>query len=223
MANENNESKFFHPSVTADIVAVKDMKLETETETCSLKMLLIRRSESSGAFPGAWALPGGFMDNDDKNIMETAVRELREETGVTSPKLTLAGTFTDKGRDPRGPVHSTAFVVTVPPDTEPVAGDDAAEAKWFGVEYVCKAATDHIVSISDAEGKGCLRMEVTVKTNEYGMEDYDIVKLYAADGTFSLAFDHDRIIVKAILRLLADVLVKAIRSEMGKRSGKKED
>lgn len=213
MANENNESKFFHPSVTADIVAVKDMNVDTRNETVSLKVLLIRRDEKAKAFPGAWAIPGGFMDANDENIVEAAVRELQEETGLANPKLALVGTFTDKGRDPRGPVHSTAFVAAVPEDTEPIAGDDAAEAKWFNVTISNKDDTDFSFKIADCNGKGRMLIEAAVRAGRYGIDEYDIVKLHAADGEFTLAFDHDRILMTAFLKICENILFNTLIKE----------
>jgi 8-oxo-dGTP diphosphatase len=44
-------------------------------------VLLIRRSPRSGAYPGTWDLPGGKMDYGEP-LLETLVREVREETGL---------------------------------------------------------------------------------------------------------------------------------------------
>ena len=121
---ETKEDKFFHPSVTADIVTVR-----YNAEIGKYELLLVKRSDSASAFPGTWALPGGFMDRSDECIADAAARELREETGVASPQFKFVGTFTQKGRDPRGPVHSTAFLSHVSPAEAVKAGDDASAAE----------------------------------------------------------------------------------------------
>jgi 8-oxo-dGTP diphosphatase len=46
------------------------------------RVLLIRRSPRSGVDPGAWDLPGGKMDYGER-LVDTLVREIREETGLT--------------------------------------------------------------------------------------------------------------------------------------------
>jgi 8-oxo-dGTP diphosphatase len=56
------------------------------------RVLLIRRGNPP--FKGAYALPGGFVDVGE--VVEAAAqRELLEETGVTAPKLTLLGVYSD--------------------------------------------------------------------------------------------------------------------------------
>lgn len=52
-------------------------------------ILLIRKADND-----LWALPGGGHDIGE-SITETAVREVREETGVTAEILRLVGTYTN--------------------------------------------------------------------------------------------------------------------------------
>ncbi|MFE5867222.1 NUDIX hydrolase [Streptomyces roseifaciens] len=53
------------------------------------RILLQRRRDN-----GLWALPGGGMDLDD-SLPGTAVREVREETGLDVEITGLVGTYTD--------------------------------------------------------------------------------------------------------------------------------
>lgn len=53
------------------------------------RVLLQRRRDN-----GLWALPGGGMDMDD-SLPGTAVREVREETGLDVEITGLVGTYTD--------------------------------------------------------------------------------------------------------------------------------
>ena len=53
------------------------------------RVLLIRRSDN-----GKWALPGGGMDIGER-LADTAVREVREETGLEIEVVGLVGIYTD--------------------------------------------------------------------------------------------------------------------------------
>jgi 8-oxo-dGTP diphosphatase len=103
--------------------------------------LMIRRKHDP--FAGRWALPGGFVDENEP--LETAARrELREETGVTAAELEQLRTFGDPGRDPRGWTVSVVFLGRV--DAEAVkaeAADDAEAVGWFPLDSPPELAFDH--------------------------------------------------------------------------------
>jgi len=93
-----------------------------------LFVLLIQRKHAP--FEGAWALPGGFVDENEP-LEHAAHRELREETGLTGLTLEQVGAFGDPGRDPRGHTVSVAFVTEADQaSVKPEAGDDAAKVAW---------------------------------------------------------------------------------------------
>jgi 8-oxo-dGTP diphosphatase len=121
------------PSLTVDIVLV--------TREASPRVLLIRRK--ADPFNGKWALPGGFVDENER-LVDAARRELREETGVEQADLEQLHTFGDPGRDPRGWTVSVAFLALVFPDQlKPTAGDDAAAVDWFPLNKLPPLAFDH--------------------------------------------------------------------------------
>lgn len=67
----------------------------------ALQVLLVRRAEHP--YKGKWALPGGFIDvHRDKDLDATALRKLREKTGVAAPYLEQLQGFGNGTRDPRG-------------------------------------------------------------------------------------------------------------------------
>ncbi|WP_027947232.1 NUDIX domain-containing protein [Amycolatopsis taiwanensis] len=108
-----------------------------------LHVLLIQRDEESDAFPGWWAFPGGYLD-EDETFEQAARREFREETGLDSPHLLRqVGIYDDPGRDPRGRVISVAYSALLDDMPEPSHGDDARDARWWPVVNVPKLAFDH--------------------------------------------------------------------------------
>jgi len=62
------------------------------------RVLLLRRSDS-----GNWALPGGTLELGE-SIVECAVREVREETGLEVEITGLVGVYTDPGASSHTPM-----------------------------------------------------------------------------------------------------------------------
>lgn len=131
-----------HPAVTADCVIFGyDGK--------DINVLLVKRGKEAEAgktaFEGCWALPGGFLDVEkDRNIAYTAVRELKEETGLAIKKgeVRECGVFSEINRDPRERVITVAHYALVKL-SEVKADTDAEKACWFRLSDVPKLAFDH--------------------------------------------------------------------------------
>lgn len=123
------------PSVTVDLVV---FRLADD----ALRVLLVRRKQEP--FAGYWAIPGGFLDLDEP-ADEGALRELREETGLSQVDLLAPiGFFAGVDRDPRGRVISLAHAGVVrEPSLEIQGGDDAAEARWMDPRELETLAFDH--------------------------------------------------------------------------------
>src|SRR5687768_4457915 len=79
----------------------------------ALQVLLIRRGKPP--FEGAWALPGGFV-REDESLERAALRELGEETGVRHLEVEQLGAFGDPGRDPRGRVLTVVYTALLAAD-----------------------------------------------------------------------------------------------------------
>ncbi len=98
-------------------------------------VLLVRRKANPGR--GLWALPGGFV-NADERLYDAAVREVREETGLDVSDAALAGAlraqrvFDRPDRSLRGRTITHAFHFHFPAGRLPhVEGaDDAETAEW---------------------------------------------------------------------------------------------
>ncbi|GMV98937.1 MAG: hypothetical protein AMXMBFR84_00770 [Candidatus Hydrogenedentota bacterium] len=107
----------------------------------TLHVLLICRGHEP--FEGSWALPGGFV-NENEPLDVAAARELREETGLYAVKLAQIGTFGNPGRDPRGWAVSVVYVALIDATRHMVkADDDARDAQWFPVHALPPMAFDH--------------------------------------------------------------------------------
>ena len=111
------------------------------------EVLLIRRKNDP--FSGSWALPGGFVDPDEK-IPDAAMRELQEETGIAGIPLREFGTYGDPGRDPRGRVVCVVYWAVLDQKPEATAGDDAADCRWFDLDRLPDLAFDHARILADA-------------------------------------------------------------------------
>ncbi len=119
--------KYPHPAVATDCVIFA-------LDGNQLKVLLIERGFEP--YKGCWAFPGGYLEIDES--AETgALRELREETGMTQASVHQFYTFSTPGRDPRERVISVAFFALV--RMQDVWGaDDAALARWFNLSDLCE-------------------------------------------------------------------------------------
>ena len=100
-------------------------------------ILLVQRGANSKAFPNAFAIPGGFL-NEDERLVTGATRELLEETGIKIdetnlmyPGLIYVGVFDDPKRDPRQRVVSHVYAGWLRHQLKPEGMDDAQDAGWF--------------------------------------------------------------------------------------------
>lgn len=129
------------PAVTTDIAVFAE-------RDGLASILLIQRKHDP--FAGAWALPGGFLD-EGETLEACAARELHEETGLVSGALHLFGTYSAPGRDPRGWTITAAYLTRAEDASgEARAGDDAADCKWFPLDSLPDLAFDHDRIIADA-------------------------------------------------------------------------
>jgi ADP-ribose pyrophosphatase YjhB (NUDIX family) len=115
----SGEWKHKGPRVTVDAIVVRDGAAPGARE-----VLLVRRKWP----PPGWALPGGFVDRGE-TLEQAVCRETLEETGLVVTKLRQFHAYSDPRRDPRH--HTVGVVFEVETTGSPVAGDDAAECRFF--------------------------------------------------------------------------------------------
>jgi len=99
------------------------------------RLLLIRRGR--GPAQGEWSVPGGRVEQGE-TLAEAVVRELAEETGLEGVCDRLIGWVERIGDDYHYVILD--FLVEVLDGAEPVAGDDAAEARWVPLPEVADYA-----------------------------------------------------------------------------------
>jgi len=97
------------------------------------RLLLIRRGHGPAA--GEWSLPGGRVGGGE-TLAEAVVRELAEETGLEAVCDDLVGWVERIGDDHHHVIFDFLVTVLDGPETEPTAGDDAAEATWVALDEV---------------------------------------------------------------------------------------
>ena len=137
--------------VTVDLVVLT-------IRAAALHVLLVRRKYPP--YRGRWALPGGFV-NEDEDLGAAAARELAEETSLQSGHLEQLGTYGAPRRDPRGRVVTVAYLALVPDLPTPSAGTDAAAAAWVPVASTGRLAFDHGGILADGVERARAKLEYT--------------------------------------------------------------
>lgn len=182
-----NPGDYKRPSVTTDILI-----LGMNEDYSGLKLLLIKRGNHP--YLGCWALPGGFIE-ENESAYQAAARELEEETGLKNVYLDQIYTFTKPGRDPRTWVMSIAYLSLVSKLDEVKGYDDADDAAWFDLRF-----TDTAIELSSEEKDVQIVYNLKRKNFTNGMIKYEnyIPTLVSEEA---LAFDHVEILIEAVKKL----------------------
>jgi len=151
---------FARPYTTVDVV------IFTVRED-ALEVLLVKRPAGDDEpHPGAWALPGGFVDVElDADLVGCALRKLREKTSVKSPYLEQLGSWGGATRDPRGWSATHAYFALIAGEGLVLdKGANAADVAWFKVDALLKKprlAFDHAEILAAAVERLRSKVEYT--------------------------------------------------------------
>ena len=129
-----------------------------------LHVLLVERGQEP--FKGSWALPGGFV-LEDEDLDAAAARELQEETNLSADGLYLEqlGSYGTPGRDPRMRVITVAYWAASAELEQPRGGGDAAYSDLVPVAKIerggIRLAFDHDRIVRDAVSRLRAKLEYT--------------------------------------------------------------
>ncbi len=125
------DGNFIHAAV---MIILKEIK------EGDYSMLFIKRPQNAeDVFSGHMAFPGGKMKDEDKNKLETAIRETLEETGIDIVKMgKILGELDDF--NPNNPKAShyvvTPFLSLLMEDTEIKPNEEVDEAIWIPLSHL---------------------------------------------------------------------------------------
>jgi bifunctional NMN adenylyltransferase/nudix hydrolase len=134
----NNDKQFeSYPNGKPTFVTVNALAIK------SGHILMIKRGRNPGK--GLWALPGGFLSQDEQ-LLDGAVRELKEKTHINIDKSVLkekvadVQIFAHPKRSLRGRIITHAYLMDLGVGVLPTVKSDSAEdeVKWIAFADVAK-------------------------------------------------------------------------------------
>lgn len=227
----------YDPTAYPTVALTADVVLLTIRDG-QLSVLLVERAEHP--YRGAWALPGGFV-GPDEDADTAAARELEEETGLEAASdgtgrvhLEQLATYTAPDRDPRTRVVSVAYMAVAADVADPVAGSDAAAARFWPVADLAVGLTgnedpeagvdlafDHERIIADAVARLRGKLEYTTLATLLVAEPFTIPDLRRA---YETVWDEQLEPVGFRQRMVREAAVDRIRAigdtEAGGRPGR---
>lgn len=147
-----------------------------------VSVLLIERKYDP--FKGSWAIPGGFV-LEEESLEDAVKRELLEETGVETGYLEQLYTFGSPKRDPRQRIITVAYfgLVKTRKYEQLKASTDAENASWFSIRKLPSLAFDHkqILTVAFERLKAKIRYQpIGFELLDKKFPFSDLEKLYTA-------------------------------------------
>lgn len=141
-----------------------------------LKVLLTRRAIEP--FIGDWALPGGYVDvKRDTSVEATALRKLREKTGVNPGYLEQLKVFSGRDRDPRGFSVTLAYYALIGYQDAASHIETVSEADWVPVQ----ALQNYQLSYDHAD----IVLEAAERLKQKAL--YSLVPVYCLSELFTIS------------------------------------
>jgi 8-oxo-dGTP pyrophosphatase MutT (NUDIX family) len=123
--------------------------------------VFIKRTEYEGVHSGQVSLPGGMFEEEDGSLMNTAIREANEETGIEVKSVEIIGKLTPL-HIPVSNVNVHAFVGVT--DSRPAFVPDPSE-----VQYLIEESLDELLNEVNLKTKS-----MTLFGNEVIVPYFDI-------------------------------------------------
>ena len=207
----------FHVAVDVVALTIKRNLLQVAVVRRNDQMSCIMDKRTGSASevsrkPTDYALPGGHVRWQNENLIDAAIRELFEETGIklTRDDLVQIGAYGDVGRDPRsGRTVSVAFVAFNPEFSTPFAGSDAAFAQFIDVIEVLaepnRLEFDHSRIIREAITRVRDLMERTPIALKFCDEEFTLSDLrHVYEVIFHAAYNEDANALRYADRIRSD-------------------
>ncbi len=98
------------------------------------RVLMHKRAADKSLFPGYWIGPGGHVEADE-DALSAAIREIKEETGVTlmSENVTLKVLAFHHHLDRKEVWMEYLFRAEIP-SSQPIHSTDEGETKWIAID-----------------------------------------------------------------------------------------
>lgn len=154
------------------------MTVDSVLFTChegQLKVLLVKRASHPEI--DKWGLPGGFVDlENDQTLEDSAMRRLKQKTGVVPPYIEQLRTYGNADRDKRGWSVTVCYTALVSYQVCEPHIETVADVQWLDIEQLDQLALafDHRQLIADARER--LRQKAL----------YSIIPAYALPELFTL-------------------------------------
>ena len=134
----------------------------------------------------SWSFPKGHVDKDETPL-ETAKREVYEETGIKDVYLEQLYSFGDVKRDPRGRVITIAYFALINSEKiELKAKTDVKKAEWYSMYSLPKLAFDHKKILEYALQRLRYKLEYTTAGFQLLPELFTLTEL---QGVYEIIFD----------------------------------